>query len=217
MKKAIRILIVDAHAVVREGLRAFISTEPGMEVVGDAADGESAAQQCLALRPDVVLLDLALPNNEGLRTIRQIKHDSPHIDILVLTNFADEKRVLEAMKAGAQGYMLKDAATQDVIRSIRDVHRGQLVLHPTVAYILLRALQTKNEADESALQKLTDRETEVLQLVALGWNNQDIAAKLGINERTVRVHVTRILHKLDLHNRTQAALFALRYGLAELK
>jgi DNA-binding NarL/FixJ family response regulator len=217
VKEAIQILIVDDYAVVREGLRAFISTEPGMEVVGEAADGETAVQQCQLLQPDLVVMDLALPNNEGLDAIRAIKHTCPQIYILVLTNFAEEERVLAAMKAGAQGYMLKDAATQDVIRAIRDVYRGEVVLHPSVAYVLLRALQTQDEADEMALQTLTDREIEVLQLVARGSTNQDIATLLGIDERTVRVHVTHILQKLDLHNRTQAALFALRHGLAELE
>lgn len=217
MKEAIQILVVDDYAVVREGLRAFLSTEPGLEVVGEAADGETAVRQCQALRPDVVVMDLALPNNEGMDTIRAIKRSYPQVYVLVLTNFAEEERVLAAMKAGAQGYMLKDATTQDVIRAIRDVYRGKVVLHPSVAYVLLRALQSQSTADETALQTLTDREREVLQLVARGRTNQDIAAQLGIDERTVRVHVTHILQKLDLHNRTQAALFALRNGLAVLE
>lgn len=217
MKEAIQILIVDAYAVVREGLRAFISTEPGMVVVGEAADGETAVQQCQVLQPDVMVTDLALPNNEGLDAIRVIKRTYPQVHILVLTNFAEEERVLAAMKAGAQGYMLKDATTQDVIQAIRDVYRGKVVLHPSVAYVLLRALQTQDTADEAALQSLTDREIEVLKLVARGRTNQDIAAQLEIDERTVRIHVTHILQKLDLHNRTQAALFALRNGLSALE
>ncbi|MGD8584314.1 MAG: response regulator transcription factor [Chloroflexota bacterium] len=217
MKEAIQILIVDVYAVVREGLRAFISTEPGMQVVGEAADGEAAVQECRLLKPDVVVIDIALPNNEGLDAIRAIKKACQHTCVLVLSNFAEEERVLAAMKAGAQGYMLKDATTQDVIQAIRDVYRGEVVLHPSVAYVLLRALQTQNAADATALKALTDREKEVLQLVARGCTNQDIATQLRIDERTVRVHVTHILQKLDLHNRTQAALFALRNGLAELE
>ncbi|MFN2190099.1 MAG: response regulator [Candidatus Promineifilaceae bacterium] len=217
MKKAIRILIVDDYAVVREGLRAFISTETNMEVVGEAADGVSATEQCQALKPDVVVIDIALPNNEGLEAIRAIKETCPHLHILVLTDQGGEERVLASMKAGAQGYILKDATTQDVIKAISDVYRGEVVLHPSVAYVLLRALQTEDENDETALKTLTSRETEVLQLVALGLTNQDIAAQLSIDERTVRVHVTHILQKLGLHNRTQAALFALRHGLTVLE
>ena len=154
-------------------------------------------------------MDLALPDNEGMDALRAIKRSYSQVYILVLTNFAEEERVLAAMKAGAQGYMLKDATTQDVIRAIRDVYRGKVVLHPS--------LQSQSTADETALQTLTDREIEVLQFVARGRTNQDIAAQLGIDERTVRVHVTHILQKLDLHNRTQAALFALRNGLAVLE
>lgn len=217
MKGAIQILIVDEHAVVREGLRAFIGTEAGMEVIGEAADGETAAQQCAVLQPDVIVLDLTLRHREGLDAIREIRQNCPKANILVLTNTADEKCVLAAMRAGVLGYMLKDATTEDVIRAIRDVHRGQLVLHPSVAYVLLRALRMQNEAEETALQSLTNREIEVLQLVAQGFTNQVIAAQLGIDERTVRVHVTHILHKLDLRSRTQATLFALRYGLATLE
>lgn len=217
MKEAIRILIVDDYAVVREGLRAFISTEPNMEVVGEAADGASATEQCQVLRPDVVVIDIALPNNEGFDAIQAIKKACPHLHLLVLTDKGGEERVLAAMKAGAQGYMLKDATTQDVIKAINDVYRGEVVLHPSVAYVLLRALQTQDESEETALKGLTSRETEVLQLVARGRTNQDISAQLSIDERTVRVHVTHILQKLGLHNRTQAALVALRNGLAELE
>jgi DNA-binding NarL/FixJ family response regulator len=217
VKKTIEILIVDGHAIVREGLRAFISTEPGMNVVGEAADGETAVEQCLELQPDVTLMDLVLPNNEGFDAIRNIKHTCPRTTILVLTNLSDEERVLAAMKAGAQGYMLKDATTQDIIRAIRDVYNGKVVLHPSVAHVLLVALQTQNETHKMVLRTLTDRETQVLQLVAQGYTNQEIASHLEIDERTVRVHVTHVLQKLDLNNRTQAALFALRYGLAALE
>jgi two-component system, NarL family, response regulator LiaR len=217
MKGTIHILIVDDYAVVREGLRAFVTTEPDMVVIGEAADRETAVQQCLDLQPDVVVMDLALPNNEGIDAIQAIKQQYPQIDILVLTNFAEEERVLAAMKAGAQGYMLKDATTKDIVQAIRDVHQGKVVLHPSVSYILLQALQLPDTNGQAALYSLTERETEVLQLVAQGHTNQVIANQLGIDERTVRVHVTHILQKLDLDNRTQAALFALRHGLVVLK
>ncbi|MEJ2747192.1 MAG: response regulator transcription factor [Anaerolineae bacterium] len=217
MKGTIHILIVDDYAVVREGLRAFVTTESDMVVIGEAADEETAVQQCLDLQPDVVVMDLALPNNEGVDAIRAIKQECPSTNVLVLTNFAEEERVLAAMKAGAQGYMLKDATPKDIVQSIRDVHEGKIVLHPSVSYVLLQALQIP-DADNNVLYTLTERETEVLlKLVAQGHTNHIIADQLGIDERTVRVHVTHILQKLDLDNRTQAALFALRQGLVVLK
>lgn len=217
MKGTIHILIVDDYAVVREGLRAFVTTEPDMVVIGEAADGETAVQQCLARQPDVVVMDLALPGNEGIAAIQAIKQQCPKINILILTNFAKEECVLAAMKAGAQGYMLKDATTKDILQAIRDVHQGKVVLHPSVSYILLQALQISNTNGLAVLHTLTERETEVLQLVAQGQTNQVIAKQLGIDERTVRVHVTHILQKLNLDNRTQAALYALRHGLVVLK
>lgn len=217
MEGTIHIFIVDDYAVVREGLRAFVTTEPDMVVIGEAANGETAVQQCLDLQPDVVVMDLALPDNEGIDAIRAIKQQSPQIDILILTNFVEEERVLAAMKAGAQGYMLKDATTKDIVQAIRDVNQGKVVLHPSVSYVLLQALQLPDTNGQKALHTLTERETEVLQLVAQGHTNQVIANKLGIEERTVRVHVTHILQKLDLDNRTQAALHALRHGLVVLK
>ena len=216
MKGTIHILIVDDYAIVREGLRAFVMTEPDMVVIGEAGDEETAVQQCLDLHPDVVVMDLALPNNEGVKAIGNIKQECPQINILVLTNFAEEDRVLAAMKAGAQGYMLKDATTKDIIQAIRDVNQGKVVLHPSVSYILLQALQLP-DTKQAVLDSLTEREKEVLQLVAQGDTNQVIAKQLGIEERTVRVHVTHILQKLNLANRTQATLFALRHGLVVLK
>ena len=217
MNGPIHILIVDDYAIVREGLRAFVTTESDMVVIGEAADGETAVQQCLTLQPDIVVMDLALPGNEGIDTIYAIKQQCPQINILILTNIAEEKHVLAAMKAGAQGYMLKDATTKDIVQAIRDVHQDKVVLHPSVSYILLQALQLPDTNDQAVLHTLTERETEVLQLVAQGHTNQVIANQLGIDERTVRVHVTHILQKLDLGNRTQAALYALRHGLVVLK
>ena len=216
MKRTIQILIVDDYAVVREGLRAFITTEPDMVIVGEAADKETAVQQCQALQPDVVVMDLALPNNEGIDAVQAIRRCCPTVCILVLTNFAEEERVLAALKAGVQGYMLKDATPQDIIQAIRDVYGGKSVLHPSVSYVLLHALQATGDAEQVALAGLTSREVEVLQLVAQGFTNQKIASQLEIDERTVRVHVSHVLQKLNLDNRTQAALFALRTGLVAL-
>jgi len=217
MKKEIQILIVDDYAIVREGLRAFITTEPDMMVVGEAADGETAVQQCQALQPDVMVMDLAMRNDEGVEAIQSIRQSCPQTYILVLTNFVEEDRVLAALKAGAHGYILKDATTHDIVQAIRDVYRGKAVLHPSVAYVLLQALQATTETDQAALEAITGREREVLQMVAQGRTNQEIAARLGIDERTVRVHISHILQKLNLDNRTQAALFALRHGLVVLE
>ena len=216
MKETIQILIVDDYAIVREGLRALVSTEPDIVVVGEASEWETAVQKCMELQPDVVIIDMALPNNEGLDAILAIKQKCPQIYVLVLTNFAEEERVLAAMKAGAQGYMLKDASPENIVQAIRDGHQDKIVLHPTVSYVLLQALKISETADHR-LNALTERETQVLKRVAQGQTNHLIAYDLGIEERTVRVHVTHILKKLDLDNRTQAALFALRQGLVSLK
>ena len=198
MKQTIQILIVDDYAVVREGLRAFITTESDMVVVGEAADKETAVQKCVSLQPDVVVMDLAMPNNEGIEAVQAIRQQCPAVHVLVLTNFADEVRVLAALKAGAHGYLLKDATTQDIIQAIRDVNQGQPVLHPSVSYVLMNALQTHDDTPQPGVEILTRRETEVLQLVAQGQTNQEIASHLNIDERTVRVHVSHVLQKLNL-------------------
>jgi NarL family two-component system response regulator LiaR len=200
--KTIDILIVDDYAVVRQGLRALIDTAPDMQVVGEAADGLTAVQQATLLRPDVIIMDLVLPRLGGVEAIATIKQQDAEARVLVLTNFGDEPRVLAALRAGAQGYLLKDAILTDVLTAVREVYAGKLTLHPSINQVLLRAMQQGQD---------------VLQLVAKGLPNQAIADQLQIDERTVRIHVSHILQKLALENRTQAALYALRHGLATLE
>ena len=216
MTGEIRILIADDHAVVREGLRALIDTEPGMRLVGEAADGLEASQKSAALEPDVILLDLVMPRMGGLEAIREIKERNPRARILVLTSFAEDDKVFPAIKAGALGYLLKDASPSELLQAIRDVYRGEPSMHPTIARKLMRELRRPAELPPTE-EPLTERELEVLQLVARGLSNQEIADELVVSERTVRTHVSNILGKLHLANRTQAALYALREGLARLE
>ena len=217
--KTIGILIVDDYAVVRQGLRALIDTAPDMQVVGEAADGLTAVQQANSLRPDVIIMDLMLPRLDGIEAIIAIRQDNNQARVLVLTNFGDEPRVLAALRAGAQGYLLKDAVLTDVITAIREVNVGKLTLHPSINHILMLAMQQMPEVEvkTAVSPTLTNREKDVLQLVAQGLTNQTIADQLQIDERTVRIHVSHILQKLSLENRTQAALYALRHGFATLE
>ena len=215
MAVSIRILIVDDHAIVREGQRALIDTEPGMEVVGEAADGDEAVESARSLKPDVILLDLILPRKEGIEVIGEIKADNPQARILVLTSFSEDEKVYAAIKAGAIGYLLKDSSPQEILDAIYAVYRGEMSMHPTIANKVMRELQRSSSLPPTE-EPLTAREVEVLKLVAEGLPNQEIAERLVISEPTVRTHVTNILSKLHLANRTQAALYALREGLADL-
>lgn len=211
----IHVLIADDHAIVREGLRGLISSEPGMEIVGEAADGNEAVSLARSLRPDVILLDLVMPRKGGLEAIVEITQENPRAHILVLTSFADDDKVFTAIKRGALGYLLKDSSPQELLQAIREVSRGESSLHPTIARKLIRELGQPSDLP-LAEEPLTAREVQVLRLVAQGFTNQEIADQLVISERTVRNHVSSILDKLHLANRTQAALYALREGLASL-
>jgi NarL family two-component system response regulator LiaR len=215
MAENIRVLIVDDHAVVREGQRALIATEPGMELVGEGADGIEAIQLTKSLKPDVILIDLLMPRMGGIEAIEKIKAENSKVNILVLTSFAEDEKVFSAIKAGALGYLLKDATPQELLAAIRQVYRGEPSMDSAIANKLMRELQRSSDLPLTE-EPLTVREVDVLKLVAQGLTNQDIAEKLVISERTVRTHVSHILDKLHLANRTQAALYALREGLADL-
>jgi NarL family two-component system response regulator LiaR len=207
-------LVAEDHPIVREGLRTLIASEPGMTLVGEAADGIEAVAKARALRPDVILMDLMMPRMSGLEAISEIKAGQPEVSILVLTSFAEEDKIFPAIRAGALGYLLKDSSPEQLLRAIRDVHRGEPSLHPTIALKMIRELDRPASQERSA-SPLTDREIQVLKLVAQGLTNQEIADRLVISEWTVRTHVRNILGKLHLANRTQATLYALREGLAK--
>jgi NarL family two-component system response regulator LiaR len=212
----IRVLVADDHAIVRKGICALLSTEPGIVVVGEAHNGLEAMAQAERLRPDVLLMDLVMPGVGGLEAIQRITARLPKVRILVLTSFAGDDKIFPAIRAGALGYLLKDSAPEELVQAIKQVHSGRASLHPVVARRLLQAMGYPLERG-SSIEHLTGREIEVLHLLATGLTNHEIAAQLGITESTVRAHVSSILHKLDLTSRTQAALFALREGLAPLE
>jgi two-component system, NarL family, response regulator LiaR len=209
MTNPIRILIADDHAIVRLGLRGLLSTEPDMQVVGEAADGLEATQKAVALRPDVVLLDLVMPHRSGLEAIVEIKRAAPEIRILVLTSFAADAQVFSAIKAGATGYLVKDSSPQELLQAIREVYRGEPSLQPAIARRLMRELQ-RPPADTPGPETLTAREVDVLQHLGRGLSNPQIAQALAVSERTVRTHIGHILDKLHLASRTQAVLYAQR-------
>lgn len=216
MAESIRVLIVDDHAIVREGQRALIDTEPGMEVVGEAKDGFEAVEMARTLQPDVILLDLLMPRMGGVEAIQEIKAQDPEARILVLTSFAEDEKVYAAIKAGALGYLLKDASPEEILAAIRMVHRGEPSMPPIIAHKLMSELQRVSNLPLTE-DPLTERELEILRMIAQGLPNLEISERLVISERTVRTHVSNILAKLHLANRTQAALYALREGLADLR
>ncbi len=216
MTDPIRVLIVDDHAIVRKGTRALLTTEAGIEVVGEATDGREAVAEAQRLDPDVILMDLVMPGMDGIEAIGAITAEQPEARILVLTSFAADDKVFPAIKAGALGYLLKDAGPEDLVTAIRQVWRGESWLHPTIARKVLQEVSSPASDQPPTAEPLTEREVDVLQLVAQGLSNQQIAEELVITEGTVRTHVSNILGKLHLASRTQAALYALREGLASL-
>ena len=211
----IRVLIADDHAVVREGLRTLINTEPGMTVIGEARDGNQAVRQSLALQPDVILLDMVMPHKSGLEVIEEVRRKNPQARILVLTSFAGDDVVFPAIKSGALGYLLKNSSPQRLLHAIQEVYRGEPSMSPAIAKKLMLEMRSPSKLPLTE-DPLTAREVEVLRLLAKGLTNQEIAEKLFIGTGTVRTHVSNILGKLHLANRTQAALYALREGLASL-
>ena len=215
MSEGIRILVADDHAVVRKGLQALIGTEMGMTIVGEAENGRDAVALARELEPDVLLLDLKMPFLGGVEVIRKIREAGLASRVLILTSFADDESVLPAIRAGALGYLLKDSSPHDLIAAIRTVGRGESSLAPSIALKLVREVREPHHG-EAAAETLTDRELDVLERMAHGLTNQEIAEELDIAERTVRNHVGHILDKLGLTNRTQAAVYALRQGIATL-
>jgi NarL family two-component system response regulator LiaR len=206
----IRVLVADDHAVVRQGLRAFLDLQDDIEVVGEAADGEEALAIAERLAPDVVLIDLVMPRMDGIEAIRRLRERVPAARAIVLSSFVDDDKLFPAVRAGAAGYLLKDVQPQELVAAIRTVHGGGALLHPAVAARLL---------DEVAAAVppvgLTAREREVLALLGRGLPNKQIARELGIAEKTVKAHVSSVLAKLGVSDRTQAALYAVREGLAD--
>ena len=211
MTPPIHVLLVDDHPVVRQGLRALLSTQEGIEVVGEAADGDAAVTAAERLSPDVVLMDIMMPEMDGVEALRRIAESRPQTRVVMLTSYADERRALEAVDAGASGFLLKDASPRDVVSAIRAAHRGEAVLHPAIAAKLL----AERRRPPAAHADLTPRELEVLRLIAHGLQNKRIAADLHLSEKTVKTHVSAILRKLDVTDRTQAAMYAVRERLVD--
>lgn len=216
----IRVLIVDDHAVVRQGLRMFIEMQPDMEVLAEGVDGSEAVELSARLDPDVILLDLLMPQMDGVEATREIMAHNPNSRVLILTSFGEDDKVFPAIRAGAQGYLLKDIQPRDLVQAIRGTYQGKAQLHPDVARRLMRAVAADTEVKEperaslpTELQGLTEREREVLELIARGMTNREIAESMVISEKTVKTHVSNLLDKLGLEDRTRAAIWALKHGL----
>jgi two-component system, NarL family, response regulator LiaR len=215
MSEIIRVMIVDDHPVVRRGIKSLLGEEEDIQVVGEAVNGRDALEKVDALQPDVILMDLVMPEMGGIEAIQKITAANSGARILVMTSFAADDKVFPSIKAGALGYLLKDSDPEDLIRMIRQVHRGELSIHPSIAR---KVIQELNRPAQEPLtpSPLTEREMEILQLLAQGVENKQIALRLFVREATVRTHVSNILSKLQLANRVQATLYALRTGLSSL-
>lgn len=212
--EVIRVLIVDDHPVVRQGLRSFLSSREGIEVVGEAGDGEQAVAEVERLGPDVVLMDLVMPGAGGVVAIRRIGDADPSARVLVLTSFSSDDQVVPAVQAGAAGYLLKDVAPADLEAAVRAVHRGEALLDPSVVAGVMAEVASGRAPAAAGLDDLTRRERDVLRLLGAGLSNRQLAAELFVSEKTVKTHVSSILAKLRLTDRTQAALWAVRHGVA---
>jgi two-component system, NarL family, response regulator LiaR len=208
MSEKITVLITDDHSVVRQGVRVFLETQPEIEVLGEADSGQQAIDMCSELAPDVVLLDLLMPKMNGVEATRQIKQVSPRSNIVILTSYHDDEFIVPAIKAGALSYLLKDVSPSELIAAVKKASIGEVVLHPQVAQKLMKGLRENTE--NQIVDELSKRELEVLQLVAEGLSNLEIAERLFISDKTVKSHVSNILGKLHLADRTQAAVYAWR-------
>jgi NarL family two-component system response regulator LiaR len=215
MPDQIRVMLVDDHAVVREGLRTFLELQDGMEVVGEAEDGAQAVAEAERLEPDVILMDLVMPVLDGVGAMRELRQKLPKCRVIVLTSFAEDDRLLPAIQAGAAGYLLKNVQPKELARAIRAAHAGEALLDPAVAARLVEAIA--QPAGEEPRDDLTPREHEVLELIGQGLSNKRIALQLGVSEKTVKTHVGHVLAKLGVADRTQAALHAMRSGLLSPK
>jgi two-component system, NarL family, response regulator LiaR len=210
MSDPIRVLIADDHAVLREGLRSFLELQDGIEIVGDAADGAEAVALVEQLRPAVVLMDLVMPKLDGVEAMRELRERVPDTRVIILTSYIDDERLLPAIRAGAAGYLLKNAEPKELARAIRAADAGEALIDPTVAARLVERLADERSGD--SYENLTTREREVLDLIARGFSNKRIALELGIAEKTVKTHVGNLLGKLGVADRTQAAVYATRHG-----
>jgi two-component system, NarL family, response regulator LiaR len=209
----IRVLIADDHAVVRQGLRTFLDLQADIDVVGEASDGAEAVLAAAEHRPDVILLDLVMPELDGVAALRRLREVAPASRVIVLTSFGEDERLFAALRAGATGYLLKDVEPAELVRGIRTAHAGQSPLSPAVAARVVEELASGGGARGAPADELTPRELEVLCLIARGQSNKRIALELGVAEKTVKTHVSHVLAKLGLSDRTQAALYAVREGL----
>lgn len=215
MPETIRVFVADDHPIVRRGIKDLLDTEAAIVVVGEASNGREAVQKVSELLPDLVLMDLVMPEMDGIEATRRIRESHPQVRVLVLTSFATDDKIFPAIKAGAQGYLMKDTGPAELLEAIQRVQRGEPTLHPAIAQKLLAEISGPSSQPPTP-DPLTERELEVLKLVARGLNNQEIAETLVISVATVYTHVSNILAKLHLASRTQAALYALREGLASL-
>ncbi len=215
LEQTITVLLVDDHAVVRQGVRAFLETQPDIHIVAEAESGERAVREAIRYAPDVVLMDLVMPGMDGVAATREVKRVSPRSQVIVLTSYHDDEHIFPAIRAGALSYLLKDVAPEELAQAVRMAARGEAMLHPRVAARLMAELQAARHGPETpaAFADLTERELEVLRLIAEGLSNAAIAERLIIGERTVKSHVSNILSKLHLADRTQAAVYAWRQGL----
>jgi DNA-binding NarL/FixJ family response regulator len=211
----IRVLLVDDHSVVRTGLKSFFDLLDDIEVVGEASDGSEGVAMARRLKPDVVLMDLLMPNMDGVTAIGRIKAELPETEIVTMTSFIEEEKVTAALEAGASGYVLKDAEADEVADAVRAAYAGEVHLDPQVARLLAQRMRQKKSSDDGLVEPLTEREKDVLRLLGQGMSNKEIGAALFITERTARTYVSNILGKLGLASRTQAALYAVEHKLAE--
>jgi NarL family two-component system response regulator LiaR len=209
----ISVMLVDDHAIVRQGLRTYLELQPDIEVVGEASDGKQAIAMVRDLLPDVILMDLVMPNADGVEATRAVTSLSPSTRVIVLTSFSEDEKVFASIKAGAQGYLMKDVLPQDLVAAIRTVYRGEAQLDPEIARKLMQ--EFTNPQPTAPKHDLTDRELEVLTLIAHGKSNKDISEVLVLSEKTVKTHVSNILQKLHLSDRTQAAVYALRQKIVD--